>query len=545
MKKRRSKLTALFLACVCGITAVAGCGGSSGSSGQQEAAQTTQEAAQSGSQNSENQGTAAEKKDPIKVVMARGIDSSTLDPVMASKNQDIWMMDFALEGLVSSTADGKDIEAAVADEWDISDDSLTYTFHLRDGIKFSSGEDVTVEDCVYSIDRARTMEGSAWTGMLSVIKDVKAEGDNVIITVEQPTPYLLSLLAMFPCSIMPKAYCEEVGDEGIANKPVGTGPFRLDSWEKNNKMVFLKNDYYWQEGLPKVDQFEMTVVADDNTRIMQLESGQIDMLDPPSSQMSRLQGRTDIVLDEFPSTSVYYIILNCQNEKLKDVRVRQALELATDKEAIIKAVSFGYGAPADCFISPAAPHYNPNLPKVTRDVEKAKALLAEAGYGNGLQLKVEIGSGSTGNLQQATMLKEQWSEVGVDLQIEQVDKATASANWSALNYEVYFSYLTSDMTDTSQLSELWCVYDSAQCWGSGWNSDRQKEAEEYVKKAGMEMDEAKRMEYYGKMQEIVVEEVPNIPLYTKPFYIAHTSAVSNLVQTPLGNYRFETLTKSE
>ena len=99
------------------------------------------------------------------------------------------------------------------------------------------------------------------------------------------------------------------------------------------------------------------------------------------------------------------------------------------------------------------------------------------------------------------------------------------------------------MTDTSELAELWCVYDSTQCWGSGWNSDRQKEAEEYVKMAATEMDEDKRMEYYCAMQEIVAEEVPNIPLYNSSFYIAHSDKVDNIVQTPLGNYRFETLTK--
>ena len=214
------------------------------------------------------------------------------------------------------------------------------------------------------------------SGMLSVIADVKAEGeDSVVITVSQPTPALLSLLAMFPCSIMPQSYCEEVGDEGIANSPVGTGPFILESWEKNNRMVFKKNPYYWQEGLPKIDEFDMNVVSDDNTRMMQLKSGQIDMAEPPLSQMAELQNTSGIVVDEFASTSVDYIILNCQNEKLSDPRVRQALELATDKEAIIKAVSFGYGTPADSFISPSAPHYNTNLPEVTRDVEKAKELM--------------------------------------------------------------------------------------------------------------------------------------------------------------------------
>ena len=91
----------------------------------------------------------------------------------------------------------------------------------------------------------------------------------------------------------------------------------MESWEKNNRMVFKKNPYYWQEGLPKIDEFDMNVVSDDNTRMMQLKSGQIDMAEPPLSQMAELQNTSGIVVDEFASTSVDYIILNCQNEKLE------------------------------------------------------------------------------------------------------------------------------------------------------------------------------------------------------------------------------------
>ena len=181
----KKRFMALLMACAVAVTSLAGCGSSNGSSGTED---------QSGTQ--EN----AEGSSDGTVVMARSIDSETLDPALASKNQDIWMMNFALEGLVRSTEDGKDVEPAVADTWEISDDYLTYTFHIRDGIKFSNGEEVTPEDCVYSINRAKNMEGGPYTSMISAITDIRAEGeDSVVVTVEQPTPYLLSLLAMFPC----------------------------------------------------------------------------------------------------------------------------------------------------------------------------------------------------------------------------------------------------------------------------------------------------------------------------------------------------------
>ena len=533
--RRKTRWMALFMAAAMMMT---GCG-SSGSTESTDASADTASAAESVS-------TDTASADGKVVTMARDLDSSNLDPVMTADNCDIWILNMIVEGLVGTSDDGKEIIPAVADTWTVSDDGLEYVFHIRDGIKFSNGEDVTIEDCIYSLTRAKDTDGP-WIGMLDMIASMEDAGDNQLkITLTEASPSFLSVLAMFSSGIMPEAYCEEVGEEGISSAPVGTGPYVLSEWDKGEKMVFTKNDYYWEEGCPKVDEIDMTVVADDNTRIMQLESGQIDIATQiPYSRIDELKAVGGLNVSLFDSTDVKFVILNCQSEKLSDKRVRQALELATDKDAINKAVYFGYGEPANTFLSPSAPHYAADLPTTSLDVETAKGLMAEAGYADGMDLTVEVGSGDSAFLQVATMLQTEWAEIGVTLDIQQIDLATARQNWKDGNYDVFISYMTSDMTDTSELAGLWCIKDQANCWRSYWNDEDQAKAEEYCKKANSEMDEAARLADYGEMQKIVADAVPVIPLIYAPYTFVATDKITGAAQTPLGIYNFKNLDKAE
>lgn len=307
-------------------------------------------------------------------------------------------------------------------------------------------------------------------------------------------------------------------------------------------MVFTRNPYYWEEGCPKVDEIDMVVVKDDSTRVMQLQSGQIDIATQiPYSRIDELKAMQGIQVNLFDSTDVKFIIINCQAQYLSDKRVRQALKLATDKNAINHAVYFGYGEPAETFLSPSAPHYNANLSKTEVDVDKAKALLEEAGYGDGFELTLEVGSGDTAYLQIATMLQEEWSQIGVTLNIQQIDTATARQNWKDGNYDVYISYMTSDMTDTSELAGLWCISEQANCWRTYWDDEDQDKAEALCIKANGEMDDQARLADYGEMQEVVADAVPVIPLVYAPYTFVTTDRVSKAAQTPLGIYNFKNL----
>ena len=291
-----------------------------------------------------------------------------------------------------------------------------------------------------------------------MIDTMEDGGDNnLVITLKEPSPMFLSTLAMFSSGIMEKSYCEEVGEEGIAECPVGTGPFILSEWDKGEKMVFTANPYYWEEGCPKVDEVDIVVVADDTTRIMQLESGQIDMAsDIPYSRIDELKAAGNLTVNLFDSTDVKFVIINCQNEYLKDKKVRQALELATDKDAINAAVYFGYGELAPTFLSPAAPHHNKNLTPVAHDAEAAKALLAEAGYPNGEGFPAfdYLTNDADYHKAVAEYLQSAWAELGLTMNVNIQEWKTVTADRRSGNFDVARNGWVYDWDDPSNMINL-------------------------------------------------------------------------------------------
>ncbi len=546
----KKKVLSLFLAASMTAALLSGCGSSgSGSAASTAAPAAETEAAAAGTESAEAASTEAPAADAAAggtVVIDRTLDSEILDPVMTANNCDIWVLNMMVEGLVTSSDDGQEIIPAVADKWDVSDDNLTYTFHIRDGIKFSDGNPVTAEDCVYSVQRAKDAEGP-WLGMLDMVDTIEDGGDGtVVIKLKEASPSFLSALAMFDCGILEKSYCEEVGDDGLAEKPIGTGPFMLQEWTKGDRMVFVKNPYYWEEGKPLVDEVDFDVVTDDNTAIMQLESGQVDAVSAvPYARLAELEAADGITVTKFDSTDVRFILINCQGQYTSDKKVRQALALATDKAAINTAVFAGEAQLAETFLAPAIPYSYQDLPASTVDTDKAKELLADAGYPNGFSITVQVGSGDTAVLQIATLLQQQWAAIGVTLDIQQIDLATARQNWKDGNYDVFISNMTSDMTDISELAGLVTIADQAHCWRTYWNDEDQQKAEALTAAGNAEMDETKRADDYKQMQEIMADAVPLIPLCYVPFTFAASDKLSGYSQTPLGIYNFKNMSKAE
>lgn len=474
---------------------------------------------------------------PVVVNIARAGDTVTMDPIYAGDNVDIWMMSLVFEGLVRSTSDGKGVEPCLATGWDVSDDGLTYTFHLRSGVCFSTGTPVTVDDWVYSLNRVVSHEDGAWQSMVSSIQAVKAlDADTLQLTLGAPSGSMLANLAAFYCSVVPKDYYSITDQDTLASAPIGTGPFLLKNWIKEDNMSFQKNPSYWDAGNPKADEINFHVVPDDNTRLMQLQSGQVDVCTGlNSSAIAMLQNDPSIQIMANPSTHVDYISFNHTSPKLADVRVRQALNYATDRDAIINAIYANIGKRCASFIWPDAPHYNTQLPTYEYNPEKAKELLSQAGVKD-LELNVIITAGSPDDLMQATILQSQWAQVGVKLDIQQLDGSARREKRNGLTFEILFNYLTSDIIDTSELMELVCIYEGSDCWHLGWNGEGQKKAEALVREAGKTMDESVRMKDYTEAQMIAAQEAIIIPVCAVPEIVAVRNNVEGFRQSVLGMY---------
>lgn len=547
--RKHDSLTAASVAAMAAALLLSACGSSM--SAENEAAgqtQTETAAAENSGQTSETsaaeQTADGESADPTVVTIARGTDTVTLDPAFAGDNVDIWVDSLIFEGLVRASEDGTEIQPCLADTWDISEDGLTYTFHIRDGAKFSDGSDVTAEDAAFSIERA--LNDGSWNSLISCIKEAKAVDDSTVeIDLNNPSGSLLSCLASFICAVYPENYYSEADTDTLTREPLGSGAFYLEEWDPDEKMILKKNPYYWEEGYPLADEIDLLVVPDDNTRLMQLQAGQIDAMEGVSAQMrTQLQSTQGVKILDFPTTHVDYVSFNYINEKLNDKRVRQALNYATNREDINQAVFGGLGTLCPSVVWPTAEFFNPDQKSYDYDPDKAKELLKEAGAEN-LDLNLIISTGDASSLMEATILKDQWSKVGVNLEIEQMDSSARRDARNNLTFEVLLNYFTSDITDTAENMEMFCIKDNFDCWHLGWNGKDQEEAEKLVKEAGATNDKEIRKKDYYKAQEIMADNALIIPLCTLPETVAVRDNVSGFEQGILGNYYFNELTVNQ
>jgi len=477
------------------------------------------------------------------ILIGRPSDSNDLDPVTQDGNPDIWMFNLILEGLVKTSDDGTAIEPSLADSWDISEDGLTYTFHLKRGVKFSDGTPVTGEDWVWSFLRARDTEESTWKFSLEALKDITAPDDNTLtLKVKGCRANFLANLAMFNATVQKKAYFESVSHEEYSQKPIGTGPYMIEEWKIGEYLLFKKNPYYHIEGLPKTEETKFVVVADDNTRSLQLEAGQLDVATyVPLNKMKELDSNPELVAVGLPSTRITYLILNNTKEPLGNPKVRLALDYGTDKEELVNFVLFGYGEIGTSYAPKAGMYFNYGIKDRGYDVDKAKALLAEVGYPDGFKIEILVRGGNAVYEKAAVLLKEQWSKIGVKVNILSLESGLTTDKYYGMDYEITLAQWTNDTSDPSQQCGYVFVPENSNCFHTGWKSDR---AIELVNQGELEMDIVKREQIYFELQQIFYEEIPMLPMFYSPFPVALSKNVEGFVQTPLGNYRFENLVKN-
>jgi peptide/nickel transport system substrate-binding protein len=477
-----------------------------------------------------------------KIVIARPADSRNLDPVTQSDNTDIWVINLMMEGLVKGSDDGTKIEPNLATKWEISPDGLTYTFHLVEGLKFSDGTPVTGADWIFSLTRARDEKSSIWADNLKAISNIQAPDDKtVVITLSHPFVPLLAALAMFNTTVVPKAYFEKVGASGFSQKPIGTGPFMMDQWVKGEYLNLKKNPNYRVSGLPKTDEISFTVVPDDNTRMLQLQSGAIAVSTfVPYNKMKELSNNPDYIVKNFQAAQVNYLTLNSAKKPLNDTRVRQALNYAIDKQGLINAVLNGYGTLGTSFVPSGVMFYDNNLTPYNQDLKKAKDLLAQAGYPNGgIKLELLIRSGDAVTNQIGVILKDAFSKIGVDLTIKQMEDATVTSLLSSFNFDMTLYPWSSDMVDPSEVVDRVIVARSFTSNDApGWKDNT---AIQLAADAKTEQDPAKRQKIYTQLQEIHAKESPMITLFNSGYPVIMNKNVTGFLQTPLGNYRFDNL----
>jgi peptide/nickel transport system substrate-binding protein len=469
--------------------------------------------------------------------IARHQDSTTLDPIMTIQNADIWVMNNMNGLLVRVNREATDVEPDLAERWEISDDGTVYTFHLREGLKFSDGSPLTAKDAKFSLERLRDQEGSVMASMFSIVKSIETPDDRtVVITLNQPSAPFLASLAMFSAAVLPEKAVTAAGEE-FGNNPVGAGAFMLEEWRRGEVIRLKKNPNYWEAGRVKLDGVEWYFIPNDNTRVLKLQAGEVDaIVFIPFNRVNELSGNPDLQVHLDPSTREDHILINHAHKPLDDVRVRQALYHALDRQAIVDAVTFGHGKVANSFVPAGAMFYNPDNPDYPHDPEKAKALLKEAGA-EGLQLTFLLAAGDSVQDQIGVIVKDQLSKVGVDVQIEKQEEGQQWETTVAGEYDISVNYWTNDIIDPDQKATF-SVYGDAEN-RSYYTGYKNPEVSKLIEQGRVELDRTKREEIYRRIQEIAKRDAHWIDLYYSPFRNASRKNVQNFFQNPMGRFFLE------
>ncbi|HKX19126.1 MAG TPA: ABC transporter substrate-binding protein [bacterium] len=475
----------------------------------------------------------------VTLTMARNADMLTWDPYHTGDDPSIFTQMAVYDRLVKLAPSNTSVEPELATSWKISPDGLTATFTLRPGVKFSDGSPLTADDVVLSLTRAIDQKGD-WGFLFSPVKSVsKVDDKTVAMHMSEPFAPLLAALSTFAANIYPKALFDKYG-EGFGQHPIGTGAFMLDSWQKGAQISLVRNSNYWQPGKPKIDRIVMRVVGDDNTRVLQLQSGQADLIDfVPPNQVQSVRG-AGLKIYTVNGTAVLRYTLNETIKPLDEVNVRAALGHAIDRQAVAKNVFFGLATVAKSLLPETTLYYDPNADPLTYDLAKAKAFLAKSSVPSGFTLTVQLPAGNQTYLDTATIWGAGLKQIGVTLKIDRMETTTLIQMRNAEHYTVYNAAWTNDTPDPDELLGVAMDFKSQHAAHTFYNNP---EAQRLVALARRELDPKKRQALYTQLQRIESRDAPQIYVVDVPRLYASSPSVIGFAPNSQGKYSFENVSK--
>ncbi|HSZ03892.1 MAG TPA: ABC transporter substrate-binding protein [Solirubrobacteraceae bacterium] len=508
---RNSRYCVAFLAAIATALLAAGCGGSSSTSN--SAASTSSEAPHRGGN----------------LIFARAYEPITFDPLKTEgDNGSLWDMMQIYDQLVEYRPGTYNVQPGLASSWTISPNGLRYTFKLRKA-RFSNGEPVTAQDVKFSVDRfASPKTDAAYAEFLAAeFKSSSAPNpETFVIELKKPDAGFLAALAVPVASIVPQAVVEREGSE-FSSHPVGSGPFMLASWVRGQYVKLVRNPYYWRTGLPYLNSVTINYVPNDNTRVLQVTSGQADVAESiPYTQVSELSAQPDVSVQSAPIVAYDAIWLNDSYGPLSEVKVRQALNYALNKQAINQSVYAGKAEVNNSTLAQTK-FWSSKVSAYAYDVAKAKELMAASKYPKGFSLSLKVPAGDTVYGALALIAKEEWSQIGVNVTIEPVETNTLFSEYSSGNYQAAIPQpaTTSDVLVPEELALAWLVYTPS--YQSYFTQYKDPAVESLVLQADRSTSEAEQAKLWPEIQEKSLADAPWVPVVFPPELTAVRSNVAH------------------
>jgi peptide/nickel transport system substrate-binding protein len=460
-----------------------------------------------------------------------------LDPANSIVEGDVYTLDKIFEPLYITSPAGQ-LVPWLAQGHTVSSDGKTWTFALRPGVKFSDGKPVTADDVVFSILRAGGDKNGPLSFLDFAIKSLKADGSSTVVaTLSQPWAPFLSDISVFANAIVPKDFGGQ-SESAFFTQPVGTGPFTLKSLTKGGNVSLVRNPHYWQAGKPYLDGVDFVYINDDNQRVLQLKSGQVQVIAAvPPTQVSALKADSSVVLEAFPAWAADLLFFNEKVPQFADRHVRRAISYALDIGAIAKATTYGTAQPGGSFFPPSLQYYK-NVPTLSYDLSSAKAELAQSKYPHGFSFQLLVSSGNSQYVAAATIIQQQLKPLGITVTLNQLDDAAFHTAFEAFNYQAMINGAINDISDPDEMASFQV---DVQNGGSHsfWTYYDNPSAIALVRQAETEFDDTKRADLYGQIQAIVAQDAPYIALDYPPNIYAWSPRLHGFAVNPGGAYRLE------
>lgn len=493
-----------------------------------------------------------------------GPDPETIDPALNSAVDGGNMLLHSFECLLIVDKDGQ-LAPGQAETWETSEDGLTWTFHLRDGLKWSDGSDLTANDFVYSwkrvcdpmvaapyADTVLSMVAGfddAIAGDLDALQVAAEDDKTLVVTLSAPCSYFGSLAAFATLSPVQQATIDSNGDSWAtsAETYICNGPFYISEWVPGSHILMSKNTNYWNADAIKLDGIRWNLIEDANAAYSAYQTGEVLMIkDVPTEEIPSLSGNPDFYVD--PIIGTYYLSLNLQRAPFDDANVRKALSLAIDRDYVANTLMQGTYSPAYNFMGPGwidtdgsefMDNANGGTSYISEDyeanLEEAKKLLADAGYENGAGLPaITYSTNDTGyHRVVAEYLQQAWAEIGVELNVDIVEWASFTPMRRNGDFDTSRNGWVGDYSDPSNMLDLF--------YSSNGNNDGKFSNADYD--AAMDvsrttLDAAERSEALHKAEDILMDEMGCVPVaYYNDFWLQSDKIVDSW-HSPYGYWYF-------
>lgn len=486
-----------------------------------------------------------DEKKPQVLVFGRGGDSVSLDPAIVTDGESFKVTENIFETLLEFGPQDTTIQPGLAKKWDISEDGLKYTFYLQEGVKFHDGTDFNAEAVVKNFER---WKGGAEEQFYYFHSMFKANGEDIIKSIEAKDTYtveftltrplapFLKNLAMSSFGIASPSALEKYGDK-FGENPVGTGPFKFVIWKRNDSITLEKNADYWQEGYPKLDQIIFRSIPDNSARLNALISGDIDLADDINpSDAILIERNANLQLIERPSMNIGYLALTNTRKPFDNKLIRQAVNYAINKQAIVDAFFEGKAQVAKNPMPPSISGYNDEIQDYPYDPEKAKALLKEAGYdGTPIELwAMPVPRPYMPDGQKvAEAIQKNLEDVGIKSEIKTVEWATYLEMAKDGKFDAFLLGWTGDNGDADNF--IYTLLDKDNIGSNNYAYYSNDEVHDLLIAAQTETNEEKRNELYKKAQEIIKEDAPWVPLVHSTPLLAAKKEVTDYLPHPTGS----------